>query len=236
MIAFRFRIWSVWVGLVFFPLVGCDWMPGKPTAKNLWESPEADLDFYSLYTTNCIACHAGPTGVSSSISLANSVYLSLISPEKMHKIIASGVPGTAMPAFSEKNGGRLTEAQMDVLVKGIYGWRDPKKVSAGPLPPYSVSAGDPVRGAKVFSVYCANCHGVEGTGGKAGSVVDSAYLELVTDQYLRTVIIAGRPEIGHPNWRELAKPMPDQDIADVVAWLIAHRGVNRGILPIEMRR
>ena len=220
-------------------------MPGKPTANDLWKSPESNLDFHSLYQANCMACHAGPTGTASSISLGNSVYLSFISPEKMREIIADGIRGTAMPLFSEKNGGRLTDAQIDVLVKGIYAWKDPKKVPTEPMPPYSAPLGDVARGATVFTQDCASCHGAEGTGGKAGSIVDSAYLGLVSNQYLRTVIVAGRPEIGQPNWHDYGngqltpgpgQPMSDQDVSDVVAWLASHRGVGKGALPIEMRR
>lgn len=213
-------------------------MPGKPTEKNVWKPPEANLDFHNLYTTNCIACHAGPKGTASSISLGNSVYLSLITPEKMHEIIAKGIPNTAMPAFLDKLGGRLTDAQIDVLVKGIFAWKDEKKVPTGPLPAYSGGPGDATRGAQVFAENCASCHGMDGTGAKAGSVVDPAYLDLVTDQYLRTVTIAGRPEIGQPNWQETVpgKPMTDQDVSDVVAWLISHRGQRKGELPVEMQR
>jgi mono/diheme cytochrome c family protein len=112
-------------------------------------------------------------------------------------------------------------------------------VAVGNLPSYSAPSGSAAHGAQVFATYCAGCHGGDGTGGKAaGSVVDSAYLNLVTDQYLRTIIIAGRPELGHPNWHNAVegKPMSDQDIADVVAWLISHREAGKGALPAEMRR
>jgi mono/diheme cytochrome c family protein len=61
--------------------------------------------------------------------------------------------------------------------------------------------------------------------GKAGSVVDPAYLGLVSDQYLRTVVIAGRPDLGMPGFREYVpgKPMTPEEISDVVAWLASHR-------------
>ncbi len=235
----QLKFLALWLGVLVLSLLGgCDWMPGKPSAKDIWKPPEANLDFYSLYSVNCIACHAGPKGTAPSISLGNSIYLSLITPEKMREIISKGIPGTAMPAFLDQLGGRLTEAQIEALVKGIYAWKDSKKVPSGPLPPYSAPPGDVARGAQVYSMNCASCHGVEGTGGKAGSVVDSSYLDLVSEQYLRTVIIAGRPEVGHPDWHNSAsgKSMSDQDVADVVAWLISHRGQRKGDLPVEMRR
>jgi hypothetical protein len=56
-------------------------------------------------------------------------------------------------------------------------------------------------------------------------VVDPAYLALVSDQALRSAVIAGRPDLGMPDYRTAApeRPMSAQEIADVVAWLAAQR-------------
>ena len=64
------------------------------------------------------------------------------------------------------------------------------------------------------------------TGGpKAGSVTDPAYLSLISDQGLRTLVITGRPDFGAPDWRGNVpgRPMTDQEISDVVAWLSSQR-------------
>jgi cytochrome c oxidase cbb3-type subunit 3/ubiquinol-cytochrome c reductase cytochrome c subunit len=63
---------------------------------------------------------------------------------------------------------------------------------------------------------------------RTGSIVDPTYLALVSDQYLRTTILAGRPEEGMPDWRSdlaepHARPMTDQEITDTVAWIASHR-------------
>ena len=57
------------------------------------------------------------------------------------------------------------------------------------------------------------------------SIVDGSYLALVSDQGLRTAVIAGRPDLGAPDWRGnvRGKPMESQDISDVVAWLSSRR-------------
>ncbi len=54
---------------------------------------------------------------------------------------------------------------------------------------------------------------------------DGSYLALVSDQQLRTIVIAGRPELGAPDWRGdvEGRPMSAQDISDVVAWLSSQR-------------
>jgi cytochrome c oxidase cbb3-type subunit III len=86
--------------------------------------------------------------------------------------------------------------------------------------------GDADRGSEAYNQYCAGCHGQAGEGGKkAGSIVNPDYLHLVSDQYLRSIIIAGRPELEMPNYQEFVKdhPMSPDDIANVVAWLASHR-------------
>ncbi|HTD56855.1 MAG TPA: hypothetical protein VK670_15805, partial [Silvibacterium sp.] len=54
-----------------------------------------------------------------------------------------------------------------------------------------------------------------------GKVTDPNYLAMVNDQTLRTIIVAGRPDVSHPNWQgDIAgRSLTDQEVADLVAWL-----------------
>ena len=121
----------------------------------------------------------------------------------------------------------LTEKQIDAIVSGIRSWAGQNVVGNQIPPPYaSPIPGDPQRGAEAYRTYCSSCHGESGRGGnKASSIVDGSYLALVSDQYLRTILIAGRPELGAPDWRAdvEGQPMSPQNISDVVAWLSSHR-------------
>jgi cytochrome c5 len=132
-----------------------------------------------------------------------------------------------MPAFARRAGGPLTNAQIDVLVRGLRRrWSKPGTVAAAGSPPYAAPPGDAARGRDAYAVYCASCHGRDGKGGRrGGSVVDGAYLALVSDQGLRTTVIAGRPALGMPDFRSYVpgRPMSAGEIADVVAWLAAQR-------------
>ena len=124
----------------------------------------------------------------------------------------------------------LTDKQVEVLVHGLRGWSQPEALQASP-PPYAASGGDAVRGAQVFAVGCASCHGPEGKGGpKAGSIVDGSYLALVSDQGLRTTVIAGRPDIGQPDWRGAVpgRALTGEEVTDVVAWLASLRTETPG--------
>jgi mono/diheme cytochrome c family protein len=134
-----------------------------------------------------------------------------------------------MAPFAQSKGGMLTEAQIGALVRGIRGWA--ANVPRDGLPPFlEQSPGDPQRGAGVYATFCASCHGPDGQGAKGGSAIaNGAYLSLVSDQYLRTITIAGRPELGAPDWRGnvAGRPMTSEEISDVVAWLTSHRSPER---------
>jgi cytochrome c oxidase cbb3-type subunit 3/ubiquinol-cytochrome c reductase cytochrome c subunit len=55
--------------------------------------------------------------------------------------------------------------------------------------------------------------------------MDPSYLALVSDQYLRTTVIAGRADLGMPDWRgyNSGRPLAPGEISDVVSWLVAQR-------------
>ena len=89
----------------------------------------------------------------------------------------------------------------------------------------SVGSGDAAKGTAVYQTYCARCHGADGAGGSAGSIVDPNFLTMVSDQGLRTTVVVGRADLGKPDWRSNlpGHPMTEQEINDVVAWLVSHR-------------
>jgi mono/diheme cytochrome c family protein len=147
--------------------------------------------------------------------------------DQLQKIIENGRPGTAMPAWARKNGGPLTDKQVTALVDGIEThWARPAGFRNAKLPPYSAGDdhGNPANGKKIFAKDCFMCHG---PGAPIGSVTDPTLLALVSDQGLRTSVIVGRPDLGMPSYRNLAlgRAMSDQDITDVVAYLVSLRPV-----------
>jgi mono/diheme cytochrome c family protein len=160
--------------------------------------------------------------------MAHPVYLALVDDAAMRNVIAQGVPGTAAPPFAQRAGGKLTDEQIDLLVTGIrQRWARPDAVAGATLPPYAGNgSGDAGRGRDVYAASCQSCHGPDGNGSATvGSIIDPSYLALVSDQALRTLVIAGRPDLGHPDWRGYpsGQPLTPQQVSDVVAWLAAHR-------------
>lgn len=215
------------LSLVFLA-TGCDWMPGKPKLADRWVPDTAITNFARLYHNECAACHAIDGRLAAARPLNDPVYLAMTDRALFRKAIANGVQGTTMPAFAQNLGGPLTEAQIDIIVANLTAnWSRPQDFVGIKLPPYSAPRGDVQRGAAAYQTFCAKCHGPDGKGGPTGgSVVNPAYLALVSDQGLRTTVIAGRVDLGMPDWRSYmsGRPMSDQEISDVVAWLASHRG------------
>ena len=223
----------VFVALAAIVASGCGTPHGQPARGSEVPAPNEVLEFRTLYAENCAACHGADGRGGAAIALANPVYLAIADDPSIRKVIANGVPGTAMPAFAESAGGLLTDAQIDVLTKDIRSrWCKQGILDGTAAPSYAAkSAGDTHRGEAAYKTYCESCHGAGGSGGPKGSAItDDSFLALVSDQGLRTIVIAGRPELGAPDWRGDApgKPMSDQEITDVVAWLVSRRVQNPG--------
>ena len=207
-----------------FVALGCDSLPGKP--KGDPEDPAQSTDFELLYASHCAGCHGENGKLGPALSLHDPVYLALVPPERLRAVIEGGVPGTAMSAFAKERGGSLASKQIDALVQGMMTrWTDPQSLGGAVLPPYAAPLGDPERGAQVYAAACASCHGAEGRGGEKGhDIVDPSYLALVSDQALRSVVIAGRTDLGMPDWRGNAgSTLTSQQVSDVVAWMAVHR-------------
>jgi mono/diheme cytochrome c family protein len=213
-----------------FICAGCQ-PPGKPTSADVQLNPAQVRDFAALYGQNCAGCHGQEGKGNGALALANPVYLAIASDDVIRRATASGVRGSLMPAFAKSAGGTLTDAQIEILVHGMRErWARPQEVLGATPPAYTATEpGDGSRGTGAYATFCAHCHGPKGKS-ERGSIVDGSFLALVSDQSLRTTIIAGRPDIGHPDWRHdaPAREMTPQEVTDVVAWLVAQRKANPG--------
>jgi cytochrome c oxidase cbb3-type subunit III len=188
--------------------------------------PQDVLDFATLYSQNCAACHGKNGNDGSAMNLANPQYQALVDAASLRKWISTGMPGTQMPAFAESSGGMLTDAQIGAIIAGMRKhWSQPNVFTGVEPPPYAQEkAGDPQRGAQTYQQRCAICHKEE-----RGQITDPVYLALTSNQALRSIIIAGNPEIGHPDWRhdsadgKAAAPLSAQDVDDIVTYLASLR-------------
>jgi mono/diheme cytochrome c family protein len=208
-----------------FGALACNAAPGRPGKDSRVLPPSEQLDFAALFGQNCTGCHGAEGKGGPSIQLGDPLYLAIADDDVLRRTASEGVPGTPMAAFVDTQGGMLTSRQIDVIVQGIRSWAT-GPFAQGELPPHAAPAGNRGRGAAAYARFCSSCHGPDGKGGpRASSIVDVSYLELVSDQNLRTNVIVGRPDLGFPDFRgdRAGEPMSPQDVSDVVAWVAAHR-------------
>ena len=206
--------------------LGCDRKIGPPNDQEELKRPENVASFDRLYKENCSACHGENGSGGPALDLADPNYQALVDDASLRHWITFGMPGTQMPAFGESAGGFLTPEQVNVLVAGMRARWGRKDYSAADMPPYlSATVGDGERGQDIVRTRCSSCH-------QQGQqrITDVSYLSLVSDQSLRSIVIAGRPDLGHPDWKHVpnGQPLTDQDVSDVVAYLHSLRSDTPG--------
>lgn len=224
---------------------GCHDASGRPGAHTPEVTrPDQVTDLATLYAQNCAACHGRNGQYGAAIALNNPTYLAIAGSDNIQRITAAGVPNTTMPAFAQSKGGMLTDHQVTALVRAmVQNWSRPDALAGQAPPPYAASGqGNAAAGQQGFGMFCASCHGADGNGTKlqdgstTGSLLDSSYLALITDQGLRSIILAGQTNGSPHNWRSYGPhPMTDADVTNVVAWLGSHRVATPG-QPYEKRQ
>lgn len=199
--------------------------------------PEAVKDFSKLFATHCQGCHGADGKNGPAPPLNDPLFLAIVPEEELRRVITEGRKDTLMPAFARSRGGALTDEQVDILVDELHSPVNWKKAELpANAPDYSLAEalkkagkkGDAEEGSGVYAMNCASCHGDKGEGSKtAGPLNDPAFLALSSDQFLRRIVITGRHDLGMPPYdqrkEEKFKPMTNQDVADVVAFLAGWR-------------
>lgn len=205
---------------------GCHGRVGEPDDREELTRPDEVVSFDRLYKQNCSACHGETGSGGPAFDLSNPSYQALVDDASLKHWITSGMPGAQMPAFGESAGGFLTSQQIDALVLGMREHWEPKRPDRLTMPSYFPSTeGNATRGEGIFQASCVSCHRQE-----TQKITNASYLALVSDQSLRTIVIAGRPDLGQPDWEHVRpdQPLTDQDVTDVVAYLHSLRTETPG--------
>ena len=182
----------------------------------------AQPDGKQLYRLHCESCHQveGEGGIG--LPLSN-IKLAHVSDRYLEKTIRLGRPGRIMPAYQE-----LSDAQVKSIIRYIRSWSDQAVMT------FSTEkiTGDVQKGEIYYKKKCSKCHADDGSGeGKGTGVTTSrerrfmimpaainnpGYLESVTDQEIRQIIIADRDDSEMPS---MLNRLDDQQINDVVAFV-----------------
>jgi mono/diheme cytochrome c family protein len=101
-------------------VVGCSF-PGQPDPADRPVRADQVLDFGILYGQNCAGCHGADGKLGPAPPLNDPLFRQIVTDAELESIITNGRNKTLMPAFARENGGTLTRAQIQILVREIKG-------------------------------------------------------------------------------------------------------------------
>jgi putative heme-binding domain-containing protein len=116
---------------------------------------QADIDRGSrLYGANCAFCHGVNGDAVSNVDLRTGKFRKATSDEELGRVIAAGIPGTAMPPH------KFESAELTGIVAYVRAMRS--------LDGGAVAAGDAAHGRNIFEGKgaCITCHRVKGQGSR----------------------------------------------------------------------
>lgn len=178
-----------------------------------------------LYERHCSACHGlhGEGGVG--IPLALPSFQSAVDDHFLFTTIRHGRPGRVMPSFKT-----LSDAQVRAIISHIRTFAPQSEKTVPAL--HKPAHGDPGRGKKLFTKYCAHCHGANGEGGHGTGVTfsrprdlpvmppalnNTGFLAAASDEMIKRTLMDGRE--GTPMISFLKVGLNEQDIDDIVSYV-----------------
>lgn len=171
----------------------------------------------------CAVCHGskGVGRVGMAPRLTSETFLEAASDEMLTKTITLGRMGTTMVPW----GGQLKADQIGDIIAYIRHLEptEPATLDESPL------RGNAKNGAKVYRQICAMCHGRSGAGymesGSGTGIGRKAFLDQVSDGYMRYIIKKGKSDTGMRPFSEKSKVavanLSDAEIEDIIAHLRA---------------
>jgi mono/diheme cytochrome c family protein len=182
-----------------------------------------------LYAENCAVCH-GPNGEGRVGATLAKNWPSIRPDLTVRTTIENGVPGAVMPAWSQKNGGPLSDEEIDALVAYILSWQTgsasniptiPTNTPRPPITPVADVVGDPNQGAVLFDQNCVVCHGPNGEG-RIGATLAKPWASVRPSLTIKSTIAEGVSGSLMPAWAQVnGGPLTDQQIDHLVAFILS---------------
>lgn len=202
----------------------------------------------TLYAENCAICHgAGGEGIGTSPALDKET-VRQIPYEELSRVIARGRYNTAMPAWSEKEGGVLSDYQISELVALIQvgDWQATQErvesLGLTPKVPFTVQPdaeklaqvatlpnGDILSQAiSLYAEHCIACHGADGLGTSLAPALQDPTLAQKDAETLQRSIAFGIPGTIMSAWQNI---LSEDEIRALVALIQEWDQVPAGVLP-----
>ena len=212
------RVW-----LLPFVLLASISLVGVASAQEGDGDPERGGD---LYVENCAVCH-GEDG-QGRIGATLRAFSGIDVDAALTQTISQGIDGTVMPAWSENEGGPLSDQDIEDIVAYIdSSFQGTEPIQPAPtydppdIEPLPDVSGDPSQGAAVYQANCVMCHGPEGRG-RFGAPLAKSWPGNQPDVYVHEVVSDGIDGSTMPAWsQEQGGPLTSQDIDNVTAYVLS---------------
>lgn len=179
-----------------------------------------------LFVENCAVCHGADGQGRVGASLED--FPGIDVDAALRETIAEGIAGTVMPAWSDSNGGPLTDAEISDLVAYVsasIAGSDPiaplPEYQPPPIEPLPNVEGDPSQGAVVYQANCVMCHGEAGRG-RFGAPLAKSWPGNQPEVFIQQVVNRGISGSIMPAWSMAAGgPLDPDDIDNVTAFVLS---------------
>jgi len=209
----------MWAGAIImglliaaFPLYRLYEPARRTDAREMQAAFLADLGG-EIFNGQCAGCHGqeGRGGLGPAIGSKD--FLEAVDDSQISQLIALGVPGTEMVAYSSDNGGPLTSTQIESVATYLRSL-EPDAVAN---PQWQKPLADAnLSGQDLYGLACSRCHGVDRTGiedlGPDISLTSFAMDE--SDEW-----IAGRIRDGRDIMPRFGGVLSDNQIAQLITYL-----------------
>jgi mono/diheme cytochrome c family protein len=202
----------------------------------------------TLYAENCSVCHGlAGEGIGATPPLDNEA-LRQTDMASLAKIIARGLYGTAMPAWSKEDGGPLSDYQIDQLVQLIQAgdWEETRdrvvNLGLAPRVPLTTEpdleilaglAGMPEgdllsQGINLYAQECVACHGPDGLGSSLAPALNDPAVRATPLDELEQILRNGVAGTLMAGWENV---LSDEEIAAALALIEQWDQVPTGAIP-----
>lgn len=146
------------------------------------------------YHDDCAACH-GERGEGTALGSPLAAADRPLAADRAYDALVRGVPGTAMPAYSDR-----PAASLAAVLRFVQSLPRATATRAS----WAAGAGSAERGADLYSRNCVGCHGQAGEGKVGPALANPAFLQASTGPYIAATIVRGRagtpmPSFGRDN-------------------------------------
>ncbi len=144
-----------------------------------------------IFSGQCVSCHGAEGRGGLGPAIGSRDFLEAVTDPQISQLIALGVPGTEMVAYSLDNGGPMTSTEIQAVTSYLRSLEEDAAPNPGWQRPLATAD---LSGQDLFALACSRCHGVDRTGieGLGLDISETSFAMDESDEWLAGRIRDGR--------------------------------------------